>query len=187
MMSVGKRAMRAGGEQMRDSILHCAAAIIRRDGLHACTHRAVATDCAISPGTVTYHFKNLDELHAAVIERAVENFTRQTQEWFLGEAETDIPRQLTRFLFWTLDARARLICEYELFVAAVSRPRLRQAAAAWITSHQQILQQQLALTSQQAEAAVAFTDAWLLRSIIQEGRQPDATMVQRFFTSILQS
>ncbi|QGR07373.1 TetR family transcriptional regulator [Pantoea phytobeneficialis] len=187
MSGDGKRAGRAGGEQMRDSILHHAAMIIRLEGLHACTHRAVAEQCAISPGTVTYHFKNLDELHAAVIERAVESFTQQTHAWFAAMEENSVAQQLTQFLFWTLDERERLICEYALFVAAVSRPRLRQAAAAWIASHQHILQQHFALTAQQAEAVVAFTDAWLLRSIIQEGKKPNAALVQRFFTSILQS
>ncbi|ADU70303.1 TetR/AcrR family transcriptional regulator [Pantoea sp. At-9b] len=186
MSGDGKRAVRAGGEQKREAILHHAAMIIRQEGLHACTHRAVAEACAISPGTVTYHFKNLDELHAAVIERAVESFTRQTRAWFCTMAASPVAQQLTQFLFWTLDERERLICEYALFVAAVSRPRLRQAAAAWIASHQHILQQQFALTTQQAEAAVAFTDAWLLRSIIEEGVKPDAAMVERFFASILQ-
>lgn len=182
----GKRAVRAGGEQMRDTILHHAAMIIRQEGLHACTHRAVAEECAISPGTITYHFKNMDELHAAVIERAVGSFTRQTRAWFCAMEASPVAQQLTQFLFWTLDERERLICEYELFVAAVSRPRLRQAAAAWIASHQHILQQQFTLTPQQAEAVVAFTDAWLLRSIIEEGKKPDAAMVQCFFASILQ-
>ena len=179
---------RAKSEQTKVRIVHAATDIIRREGLHSCTQRAIAAELNISPGTITWHFRTLDDLHDAVIDNAVENFTAQTLTWF-RECPLDKPEvQLTRFVFWTLEQHTRLLSEYELFVAAVARPRLREGAMAWLSSHSVILQERYSLDAQQAAAIVAYTDAWLLRSLISDGAdKPDGPMMERIFLSILEA
>jgi len=192
MVNVGRnkreRASRAKGEHTRELILEAASEIIRNEGLHACTQRAVATELDISPGTVTWHFRILDDLHDAVVRNAIDNFKSQTLNWF-GERTSDAPEvQLTEFLFWTLQQHTRLLREYELFVAAVSRPRLRESAMQWVHTHSLILQDRFGISSGQADAVVAYTDAWLLRSLLSDGiEKPDRYMTELVFLTIMKS
>ena len=138
---------RAKSELTRERILEAAAEIIRTEGLHACTQRNLAAELNISPGTVTWHFRLLDDLHDSVIRNAVANFKSQTLKWFSERLPEKPEVQLTRFLFWTLQQHARLLSEYELFVAAVARPRLRAGAMQWVWTHSLILQERFDLTA----------------------------------------
>lgn len=177
--------MQARSELTNERILACAAALIRQEGLHACTHRALALEVGVSPGTITWHYKTLDALYAAVIARAVTRFDEQARQWFVQHGEGDRATQLTDFLFWTLGEPDRLLGEYALFVAAVSRPRLRTAAAAWLDTHAALLQERFALPRPLADTLVAFTDAWLLRSVIGAGpTQPDYASVKASFMAL---
>lgn len=181
------RTSRAKSEHTRERIIGAASEIIRREGLHACTQRAVAAELGLSPGTITWHFRMLDDLHDAIIRNALDNFRAQTLAWF-SETPVDRPEvQLTRFLFWTLQQHDRLLSEYELFVAAVARPRLRESAMEWLLAHSLILQSRFMLTAAQADAVVAYTDAWLLRSLLSNGAEkPDGPMTERLFLSMIQ-
>ena len=179
--------LRAKSELTKERILEAASEIIRNEGLHACTQRAIAVEVDISPGTVTWHFKMLDDLHDAVITKAVESFEAETLKWFSECAPDKTEVQLTRFLFWTLQQPARLLREYELFVAAVARPRLREGAMQWIRTHSRILQERFGLNAERADAVVAYTDAWLLRSLLSNGTEkPDESMTERVFLTLMQ-
>ena len=155
-------------EATKERIIRGAAEVIRRDGLQACTHRAVAEEAGVSVGTKTYQFRTLDELLEAVMQLAIEEFTHSTRRW-LEIHNTGSPESvLTRFVLWTLSERSRLSAEYELFVAAVSRPLLRPCAMNWLHVHEQLLMEFLQLTPEKAKAAVSFIDAWLMRGILDE-------------------
>ena len=182
------RVSRAKSELTRERIIEAASEIIRQQGLHACTQRAIAAELDISPGTITWHFRMLDDLHDAVIKNAVENFRSQTLKWFSECSDYRPEVHLTRFLFWTLQQHARLLSEYELFVAAVARPRLRESAMEWVRTHSLILQSRFRLNAKQADAIVAYTDAWLLRSLLSNGvEKPDGPMTERLFLSMIQA
>ncbi|MEY7429643.1 TetR/AcrR family transcriptional regulator [Citrobacter freundii] len=182
------RATRAKSEMTRGRILEAASEIIRHDGLHACTQRALAAELDMSPGTITWHFRILDDLHDAVIRNAVESFRTQTLKWFSENAGDRPEAQLTQFLFWTLRQHTRLLSEYELFVAAVARPRLRDSAMEWVRTHSLILQSRFSLNAVQADAVIAYTDAWLLRSLLSSGAEmPDRQMTEKIFLLIMQS
>jgi DNA-binding transcriptional regulator YbjK len=192
MVNVGRdkreRASRAKGEHTRELILKAASEIIRNEGLHACTQRAVAAELDISPGTVTWHFRILDDMHDAVVRMAIDSFKAQTLKWFIETASAAPEVQLAEFLFWTLQQHTRLLREYELFVAAVSRPRLRESAMQWVSTHSLILQDRFNLNAKQADAIVAYTDAWLLRSLLSDGdEKPDASMTELIFLTIIKS
>jgi len=181
------RATRAKSELTRERIIEAASEIIRQEGLHGCTQRAVAAELGISPGTITWHFRMLDDLHDAVIRNAVGNFRLLTLAWFSENPDGRAEVQMTRFLFWTLQQHDRLLSEYELFVAAVARPRLRESAMEWVRAHSLILQSRFRLPATQADAVVAYTDAWLLRSLLSNGAEkPDGPMTERLFLSMIQ-
>nr|WP_241492768.1 TetR family transcriptional regulator [Pantoea stewartii] len=101
------RSLRAKSEMTKGRILETASEIIRHDGLHACTQRTIANELDMSPGTITWHFRILDDLHDAVIRNAVESFRIQTLKWFSDNAGDRPEAQLTHFLFYTLQQDKR--------------------------------------------------------------------------------
>ena len=178
---------RSKSELTKEKIIRAAAEVIRRDGLQACTHRSVAEEAGVSLGTTTYQFATLDALLGAVMQLAIDEFTEGTRRWLERNAEGAPESILTRFVLWTLSERTRLNTEYELFVAAVSRPLLRPCAMNWLYVHEALLIEYLDLTPGQSRAAVSFIDAWLMRGILDT---PDAVldeaMISRVFRAIVQ-
>lgn len=155
-------------EVTQERIIRAASEIIRNEGLQACTHRAVALEAGVSLGTTTYQFRSIDDLLMAVMQMAVEEFRIGTQNWLQQNNSGCTEDILTRFVLWTLSERSRLNTEYELYVAAVSRPLLRPCAMRWLHIHEALLVEYLQLTPDKARAAVSFIDAWLMRGILDE-------------------
>ena len=178
---------RSKSELTKEKIIRAAAEVIRRDGLQACTHRAVAEEAGVSLGTTTYQFATLAALLSAVMQLAIDDFTDSTRRWLDLNREGAPEAVLTRFVLWTLSERSRLNTEYELFVAAVSRPLLRPCAMNWLHVHESLLSEYLHLSAEQARAAVSFIDAWLMRGILDE---PDAflseALIHQVFRAIVQ-
>lgn len=174
----------AKSELTKEKIILGAASVIRKNGIQSCTHRAVAEEAGVSLGTTTYQFRTLDELIVAVMKYTIDVFTDKTSSWlklnFSGKKEVI----LTRFVFWTLSERSRLRSEYELFVAAVSRPALRPCAMQWLHVHEELLMEYLALTPAQARAAVSCIDAWLIRGILNE---TEALLSEKMILTVFQA
>lgn len=181
------RSLRAKSEMTKVRILEAASEIIRHDCLHACTQRAIANELDMSPSTITWHFRILDDLHDAVIRNAVESFRIQTLKWFSDNAGDRPEAQLTHFLFYTLQQDKRLLSDYELFVAAIGRPSLRDSAMEWVRTHSLILQSRFSLNGAQADAIVAYTDAWLLISLLSSRAEvPYGQMTETIFLFMMQ-
>ncbi|WP_437890344.1 TetR/AcrR family transcriptional regulator [Phytobacter sp. V91] len=153
-------------EVTQQRIIRGAAQVIRREGLQACTHRAVAQEAGVSLGTTTYQFRTLDDLLGAVMQLAIAEFRESTRRWLEHNTSGATEEILTRFVMWTLSERSRLNTEYELFVAAVSRPLLRSCAMHWLHVHEALLEELLRLSPEKSRAAVSFIDAWLMRGIL---------------------
>ncbi|NJC23282.1 AcrR family transcriptional regulator [Arthrobacter pigmenti] len=58
----------------RGLIVEAARQVIIRDGLHRTKLRDIAAQAEVSVGTVTYHFKSVDEILSEVAERETERF-----------------------------------------------------------------------------------------------------------------
>lgn len=173
-------------EVTKQKIIRSASQLIRNYGLHACTHRAVAEVAGVSLGTTTYQFRSLDELLTAVMQMAIEDFSDSTRDWLQNNCFGMPEEILTRFVMWTLSERSRLNTEYELFVAAVSRPFLRPCAMNWLHVHEELLIEYLPLSPEQARAAVSFIDAWLLRGILDEPEtMQEEILIRTVFRSIV--
>lgn len=174
-------------ELTKEKIIRAAASVIRRDGLQACTHRAVAEEAGVSLGTTTYQFSTLDDLLSAVMQLTIDEFTLSTRHWLTLNTTGGAEDILTRFVLWTLSERSRLNTEYEIFVAAVSRPQLRPCAMNWLYVHEALLTEFLPLTPQQSRAAVSFIDAWLMRGILDEPEAfLDEDAIRTVFRAIVQ-
>jgi DNA-binding transcriptional regulator YbjK len=171
-------------EVTQERIIRGATEVIRRDGLQACTHRAVAEEAGVSLGTTTYQFRTLDDLLTAVMQLAIDEFRDSTRSWLQHNTSGTMEDILTRFVLWTLSERSRLNTEYELFVAAVSRPLLRPCAMNWLHVHEALLVEYLQLTPEKARAAVSFIDAWLMRGILDE---PETVLSEELIRTVFRA
>ncbi|XBW58102.1 TetR family transcriptional regulator [Pectobacterium aroidearum] len=112
-------------------IVETATNIIKRDGISALTHRAVANEAHIPLGSTTYHFNSLDDMLNAVMRSAIALFRDDMFSWFHQRRHDDPRDVLTDFVMRGIEDIDDLAREYELFTAAISRPSLRPIALEW--------------------------------------------------------
>ncbi|RYC38354.1 TetR family transcriptional regulator [Pectobacterium zantedeschiae] len=112
-------------------IIETATDLIKRDGIGALTHRAVAHDAHVPLGSTTYHFTSLDDILNAVMISAIALFRDDMFSWFLRRRHDDPCDVLTDFVMRGIEDIDELTHEYELFTAAISRPSLRPIALEW--------------------------------------------------------
>ena len=116
----------ARGERRRRAILQAALRVISDHGVDAVSHRTVAEEADVPLASTTYYFESLDEL----LEGALEMFVDEEAARLTTLAERldgqDLPPLEVARLF-----RAELahdVAQFELYVEAGRRPRLREAA-----------------------------------------------------------
>ncbi|MFP9467429.1 TetR family transcriptional regulator [Pectobacterium brasiliense] len=112
-------------------IVETATNIIKRDGISALTHRAVASEARVPLGSTTYHFNSLDDMLNAVMSSAIALFRDDMFSWFHQRRHDDPRDILTDFVMRGIEDIDDLAREYELFTAAISRPSLRPIALEW--------------------------------------------------------
>lgn len=111
----------------RDRIAAAALQVIARDGLEGLTHRAVAVIADVPLGSMTYHFADKEDLLLAAVDLAARGSVDELTAVFRGCApHEDVAGAIVQFLAILLTQhREKLTVDYELFLAARSRPELR--------------------------------------------------------------
>ncbi|MGJ7442037.1 TetR/AcrR family transcriptional regulator [Aquipuribacter sp. MA13-6] len=66
--------MSARGQQRREALVSAAAALLGRDGPHALSARAVATEAGVPLAAVSYYFDTVDDLVRAAAERLYDGY-----------------------------------------------------------------------------------------------------------------
>ncbi|KRC53075.1 MULTISPECIES: TetR/AcrR family transcriptional regulator [unclassified Nocardioides] len=119
--------------ERRDRIAAAAVDIVARHGVDKLTHRAVAASAGVPLGSTTYHFSSRDDLLLAAVEHAKRRWDVSVAEWEASLAPTtDLASALGDFAVRTTgEARAQAVVEYELYIAALRRPALRQLSLMW--------------------------------------------------------
>lgn len=117
----------------RDRIAYAAIAAIAEHGLDSLTHRKVAAMAGVPLGSTTYHFASLEDLISAALDKAAEAGIAQLQAWAdaLDDGD-DLASALADFAIKSIsEGRKQTLAEYNLYVLALHRPHLRQAAVEW--------------------------------------------------------
>lgn len=129
----GKKPRGRNDPTRRQRIADAAVAVVAERGVEGLTHRAVAAAAQVPLGSTTYHFATLDDLLAEALHDAADRNIAQLREWEASlPPDTDFPAALAELVLRYLgEERNRTIVEYELYVAALHRPRLRAASTAW--------------------------------------------------------
>ncbi|WP_426577247.1 TetR/AcrR family transcriptional regulator [Xenorhabdus stockiae] len=154
------------GKAKYNQILDAVQVVICRDGIYECNHRAVAAEAGVPLGTTTYYFKTLDDMLSAALGKYFNNFIELSHNWFQQSLFEDPAENLTEFISWTFADYSRLKSEYELYVAAISRPSLRPLAVNWMQATKDIISQYITNDESKAKALTAVLDAFFLQSLL---------------------
>ena len=125
----------------RDRIARAAVAVIAEHGIDSLTHRKVAAMAGVPLGSTTYHFASLEELIAAALDKAAEAGIGQLQAWADGlDDGDDVASALADYVIESIgERREQTLAEYNLYVLALHRPHLQQAAVAWDSALSDVL------------------------------------------------
>ncbi|MFI5761746.1 TetR/AcrR family transcriptional regulator [Streptomyces sp. NPDC051563] len=107
--------------------------VIASKGIEGLTHRAVAEEAGVPLGATTYHFATREDLIAAALQQAVDRFGTYLEAWTAqrpGLTPEQFAVLLTDALMtsFTPEGRGQNVMEFELYLAALRRPALRQIA-----------------------------------------------------------
>jgi DNA-binding transcriptional regulator YbjK len=130
----GRRPRGPSDPDRRERIARAAITVVGERGVEALTHRAVAATAGVPLGSTTYHFATLDDLLEVALHVAAEDNVLRLRAWEAAlPAGADIAAALADLAIQSLsgEERPRTVVEYELYIAALHRPRLRTASFAW--------------------------------------------------------
>ncbi|RDI67510.1 TetR family transcriptional regulator [Nocardia pseudobrasiliensis] len=108
--------------------------LIAERGIEGLSHRAIAERADISLSSTTYHYKDREALIRVGLQRAVDRFACFMRVWTDKHAD-DTTEELIEaltdsvVLSTTGPGRINAVVEYELYLAALRRPALRELAA----------------------------------------------------------
>jgi TetR/AcrR family transcriptional regulator, regulator of biofilm formation and stress response len=131
--TTGSRRLRPNDPDRRGRIARAAIEVVAERGIDGLTHRAVAATAGVPLGSTTYHFETLDDLLEVALREAAESNIRRLREWERSLAPgTEFAVALAELVMgYVRDERPHTVVEFDLYVAALHRPRLRAASTAW--------------------------------------------------------
>ncbi|WP_300392525.1 TetR/AcrR family transcriptional regulator [Henriciella sp.] len=118
----------------RERILRAAIGLIAQHGADRVTHRLLASDMQMSPGTLTYHFKTRDELIREAFLLYMEDYGRGLKAALSVRPLTsfdEIARFLTTMTSLGPDQAELAAFEYEMIAKAQRDSDLKQAVTNW--------------------------------------------------------
>lgn len=116
----------------RERIARAAIDVVAEHGVEGLTHRRVAAAAGVPLGSTTYHYATLDDLLAAGLEAAAAESARELKSWGESLAGRDLVDATTDLIVGVMRSnRERIAVRYELYVAALRRPRLRPISTEW--------------------------------------------------------
>ena len=133
---------RPNDPQRRERILLATLDTIAAHGIHAVTHRKIATCAGVPLGSLTYYFSGID----ALIEEAFNVFTAQMsvqyQQFFAAvDSRAEACDAIATLIFSAQVATARnMELMYQLYAFCSSRPALKAVMQNWMQRSQSTLE-----------------------------------------------
>lgn len=129
----GARSARRFDPDRRENIIDAAIELAKESGIASLTMRQIALKADVPLGSMSYHFKDKDELVAAAIHKARDanrDVTREAIE--SGMATGDLASALAGLIEkLTVDEHERLVLDHDLYLASMFSPALQQESRAW--------------------------------------------------------
>jgi DNA-binding transcriptional regulator YbjK len=141
----------------RDRIIDVALDVIAERGVEGCSHRTVAAAAAVPLGSMTYHFRNMDELLSEAFTRFSESIAgvfdaRMKAATTRSEAVDAVVAHIHQDLQLT---HRDFVLLYELASLAARRPEFRPITKNWMRASRRSLERHFEPTT------ARFVDAYL--------------------------
>ncbi|HFS3384724.1 TPA: DNA-binding transcriptional regulator RcdA [Escherichia coli] len=143
---------RANDPQRREKIIQATLEAVKLYGIHAVTHRKIATLAGVPLGSMTYYFSGIDELLLEAFSSFTEIMSRQYQAFFSDvsdapgacQAITDMIscQAITDMIYSSQVATPdNMELMYQLYALASRKPLLKTVMQNWMQRSQQTLEQ----------------------------------------------
>lgn len=128
--------------QRGERILDAAIAVIAERGVAGTTHRLIAAAADVPLGSLTYHFSSLEDLRAQAFIRLSERLSVTYAAHFEGVATREgFVDAVTDLIHGDAGAdAAEWAVTYELYLAALRDPALRDVTENWMRSSREVLE-----------------------------------------------
>ncbi|HFM1538318.1 TPA: TetR/AcrR family transcriptional regulator [Escherichia coli] len=112
-------------------------------GIHAVTHRKIATLAGVPLGSMTYYFSGIDELLLEAFSSFTEIMSRQYQAFFSDVSDaTGACQAITDMIYSSQVATPdNMELMYQLYALASRKPLLKTVMQNWMQRSQQTLEQ----------------------------------------------
>jgi DNA-binding transcriptional regulator YbjK len=129
----------------KDRIIDAAIGVIAEHGVAGTTHRLIAAAADVPLGSLTYHFSGLDDLRAQAFRRHAERMSVIYEAHFRGvETREQLVEAVTDLIDGDAGASAPdWAIAYELYLAALREPALREITEAWMRTSRAVLERYL--------------------------------------------
>ena len=183
-----------GAGSARDRILRSAIGLIAEVGADRVTHRLLAERMALSPGTLTYHFKSRDMLIRDAFFVYMDDYIRGLNEALSTRPLTSLD-EIARFLATMTslgpDQVELAAFEYEMISKAQRDPELKRAVTKWSTRLPQAIASALEALGQPDASRTANLLTAICRGaevdVLTRGVRIDATAFKERILSVLRA
>ncbi|PKH22220.1 TetR family transcriptional regulator [Enterobacterales bacterium CwR94] len=121
-------------QSTREKILDVALDVLIEEGGRGTTFRKIATKAQLSPGTITYHFNDLNQLLLAAFRRMVETIASAFAERLRRAQNREEAREAVADLIcgdvWA--SSCNMLLSFELYSLAARREGYRQVLQEWM-------------------------------------------------------
>lgn len=130
---------RANDPQRREKIIQATLEAVKLYGIHAVTHRKIATLAGVPLGSMTYYFSGIDELLLEAFSSFTEIMSRQYQAFFSDVSDAQGACQVIYSSQVATPDNMELM--YQLYALASRKPLLKTVMQNWMQRSQQTLEQ----------------------------------------------
>jgi len=128
--------------ERKSRIIDAAIDVIAEHGVPGTTHRRIAAAANVPLGSLTYHFTGLDDLLAQAFQRHAERMSPLYEAHFHGvSTRAQFVDAVTDLIHRDAGADNRdWAVAYELYLAALRNPALREVTEAWMRRSRAVLE-----------------------------------------------
>jgi DNA-binding transcriptional regulator YbjK len=166
----------------RDRIIDATVAVMSRDGIAATTHRVIAAEADVPLGSLTYHFTGLDELRVEAFRRLASRMSSAYEAHFRDVEGTEaFVAAVTDLIHGDAgSAHADWAVAYELYLAALRDPALRDLTEEWMRTSRSVLERFVdPVTARGVDALIEGLVMHRMLSTAPPGPEVTSAMVSR--------
>lgn len=172
---------RANDPQRREKIVQATLDAVIAHGIHAVTHRKIATIAQVPLGSMTYYFSGIDELLMEAFDRFTDRMMLQYQAFCRRcGCVAGLPCDYRYDLQLPVTTPDNMELMYQLYAFASRKPALKTVMQNWMLRSQQTLEQWFAPVT--ARALDAFIEGMTLHFVTDKKplrREDILLMVER--------